>query len=279
MAPGVTAGAWVGATCSGCARKVTGTEGCERGGERLRLDRSGRGRSCSRIWRREGVRGKGWEWGEPKQEFGALLKLENQLFVVGLQVCMFARRSRKTARWPWVFPGSEIGLAGSCDMVSGFSVGSRPAPGVLAPRGGMPGVAVWSAKSPRIDSTLGMSSMFARAVLAVYRSSRELGESGVWAPAMLVSKRISQPCRCQGKAEGRLHWSRDWWGRSVEEDWIQAWISGRQLQSPTHRSKGKGKKKKRIEVRAYGRGGGGGVCHDFSARPRVYVYGVWRVSD
>ena len=28
VAPGVTTGAWVGATCSGCARKVTGTEGC-----------------------------------------------------------------------------------------------------------------------------------------------------------------------------------------------------------------------------------------------------------
>ena len=28
VAPGVSAGAWVGATCSGCARKVTGYEGC-----------------------------------------------------------------------------------------------------------------------------------------------------------------------------------------------------------------------------------------------------------
>ena len=45
-----------------------------------------------------------------------------------------------------------------------------------------------SVKSPRMDSTFGMSSMFARAVLVVYRSSRELGESGVWAPAMLVSE-------------------------------------------------------------------------------------------
>ena len=26
--PGVTVDAWVGATCSGCAREVTGTEGC-----------------------------------------------------------------------------------------------------------------------------------------------------------------------------------------------------------------------------------------------------------
>ena len=73
-------------------------------------------------------------------------------------------------------------------MVSGFTVGSRPAPEVPAPRRGRPGVAVWGVKSPRMDPTFGMSSMFARAVLAVYRSSRELGESGVWVPAMLVSE-------------------------------------------------------------------------------------------
>ena len=52
----------------------------------------------------------------------------------------------------------------------------------------MPGVAVWIVNSPRMDSTFGMSSMFARAVLAVYRSSRELRKSGVWSPAMLVSE-------------------------------------------------------------------------------------------
>ena len=69
-----------------------------------------------------------------------------------------------------------------------FSVGSRPALEVPALRGGGPGVAVWSVKSPEMDSTFGMSSMFARAVLAVYRFSRELGESGVRAPAMLVSE-------------------------------------------------------------------------------------------
>ena len=49
-------------------------------------------------------------------------------------------------------------------------------------------MALWNVKSPRMDSTFGMSSIFARAVLSVYRSSRELGESGVWAPAMLVSE-------------------------------------------------------------------------------------------
>ena len=32
VVPGFTADAWVGATCSGCARKVTGTEGCVGGG-------------------------------------------------------------------------------------------------------------------------------------------------------------------------------------------------------------------------------------------------------
>ena len=153
-------------------------------------------------------------------------------------------------------------------MVSGFTVGSRPAPEVLAPRGGMPGVAVWSAKSPRMDSTFGISSMFARAVLAVYRSSRELGESRVWAPAMLVSETyLSAMSMSRKRWEERLHWGRDWWSGSVGEGWIQAWISGRQLQSPTNRSRRKKKIKYKMEVRAYGRG----MCHDFSAGPRVYV--------
>ena len=101
--------------------------------------------------------------------------------------CRAARRSRKTTRWPWAFPGSEIGLAGSCDVVSGFTVGSRPALEVLAPRGGTPGVALGRVKSLRMDSTFGMLSMFARAVLVVYWSSRELGESGVWAGVGNVS--------------------------------------------------------------------------------------------
>ena len=87
-----------------------------------------------------------------------------------------------------MFPGSEIGLVESCEVVSDFTVGSRPAPEVPALGGRGPGVAVWSVKSPRMDSTFGMSSRFARAVLVVYRSSRKLGESGVWAPAMLVSE-------------------------------------------------------------------------------------------
>ena len=64
-----------------------------------------------------------------------------------------------------MFPGSEIGLAESYEVVSGFTVGSRPAPEVPDLGGGGPGVAVWSVKSPRMDSTFGMSSMFARAVL------------------------------------------------------------------------------------------------------------------
>ena len=89
-----------------------------------------------------------------------------------------------------MFPGSEVGLAESCEVVSGFTVGSRPAPEVPALGGGGPGVAVWGVKSPRMDSTFGMSSMFARAVLAVYRSSRELGQNGVGGAA--------RPLRCSG---------------------------------------------------------------------------------
>ena len=79
------ADAWVGATCSDCAREVTGTEGCLGGGRQLRLGRSGRGCSCSQICRREWIRGEGWGGGLPKQELGALSKLEDQLLVVGLQ--------------------------------------------------------------------------------------------------------------------------------------------------------------------------------------------------
>ena len=162
-----------------------------------------------------------------------------------------------------MFPGSEIGLAESCEVASGLTVDSRPATEVPAPRGGRPGVAVWSVKSPRMNSTFGLSSMFARAVLAVYRSSRELGESGVWAPAMLVLKTyLSAMLMSRKRWEERLHWSKDWRGGSLEEGWIQAWISGRQLQSPTNRSRAPEEKKTakyEMEVRArtVGRWGGG----------------------
>ena len=91
-----------------------------------------------------------------------------------------------------MFPGFEIGLAESYKMVSGLTVGSRPAPEVPAPRGRRPGVVACSVKLPRMDSTFGISSMFARAVLGGVPSSQKLGESGVW--ANICRKRISQPC-------------------------------------------------------------------------------------
>ena len=166
VAPGVSAGAWVGATPSGCAREVTGTGGCV-----------GEGSGCgwtgvaavapAAVY--DGQNG----FVERVGDEGSLSKSSALSLSWRTScpwwACRAARRSRKTARWPWVFPGSEIGLAESCDVVSGYTVDSRPAPEVPAPRGGMSGVALWSAKSPRMDSTFGMS-MLARAVLAVYRS-------------------------------------------------------------------------------------------------------------
>ena len=125
--------ACVGATCSGCARKVTGTEGCVEGGasgcdwaevaavpavavydgENGFVKRVGKGGNLSkRSAPSSSWRANCWWW-----------------------ACRVAWRSRKTARWPWVFFGPEIGLAGSCEVVSGSTVGSRPTPEVSAPRG------------------------------------------------------------------------------------------------------------------------------------------------
>ena len=69
--------------------------------------------------------------------------------------------------------------------------------------------------------------MFARVALAGYRSSRELGQSGVWAPAIFVSEADLSAMLVSGTGGGeRLHWITDWWSGSVGEGWIQTWISG-----------------------------------------------------
>ena len=213
MDPGVTGGAKVGATCSGCARKVTGTEGCVGGG-------SGCGwtgvAAVAAVAVYDGENGFVERVGD-----GASLSKSSALSLTWRTSCSWwycraARRSRKTAWYPWVFPGSEIWLAGSCEVVSGFTVGSRPAPEVLAPRGGMPGVAVCRAKLPRMDSTvrdvLHVCAGGSRGVplLAGAGGTRSVGPSHVGVGNVSLSH-----VDVEERWDERLHWRIDWWGGSV----------------------------------------------------------------
>ena len=117
-----------------------------------------------------------------------------------------------------MFPGSEIGLAESCEVISGFTVGSRPAPEVPAPRGGRPG-------SGRVERQIPKNGFHVRDVvhfcaggpsgvplLAGAGEIRGVGPSHVSVGNVSLSH-----VYVEERWEERLHWSRDWWRGSVEE--------------------------------------------------------------